>query len=383
MMIQYKSPIAIYVVSHPDCETSLSISHQLFGKLCRDIDRPFSYRLGLPVFFRATSARHGRPPEIDFDTSQKFLLICLIGTKVLLDPKFREYVIDLFTQTKSKENVMLLPIALSDSAHRIDPEIGKLNFIGAAKSEFPGHIDKFHYIYHFVLHELCRLLLSSDEGVHQPELVKLFISHSKHDDTLDKAKTFRDYINSNTQLKTFFDANDISYGGDFAKIIKDNAGNCIVVAFLSDTYSAREWCRNEVIVAKENHCPMIIVDAVSSGENRSFPYLGNTPTIRWDGDNQAISNLALETTLRSYYVNQSLKNQAEFYQVPYDFILSGYPELFSIIGIKEKLSSENKDAGIIIYPDPPLGNEELRLLNKMDDRLTFITPLQLNSFLHE
>jgi hypothetical protein len=124
------------------------------------------------------------------------------------------------------------------------------------------------------------------------------------------------------------------------------------------------------------------VNAINVGERRSFPYIGNIPTKRWDQDNQAVVNLALEVTLFSFYIKASLEKQAQMYQIPYDFILSNYPELFSIIGIKQKLVTDQKEVGIIIYPDPPLGNEELKLLNQMDERLSFITPLQLSSFLH-
>lgn len=306
----------------------------------------------------------------------------MIGKKVILDSNFKEYVTELLHQSRDESSALFLPVGLTDEAHNTNVELGKLNFVRASHNDYSGHTDRFHYIYHSILYKLCELFINSDNNVENHNLVKLFVSHSKHDSTVEKAKAFRDYINSNTQLKTFFDANDIGHGNDFAKVIERNAGNCIVVAFWGDTYSSRAWCRTEIIIAKSNHCPLVIVNAVESGENRSFPYLGNTPTRRWDGDDQAIADLALEATLRSYYVKLSLEQQANLYQVQYDLVFSGYPELFSIIGIKEKLSEEGKETGIIIYPDPPLGNEELGLLNKMDERLTFITPLQLSSLLH-
>jgi hypothetical protein len=99
-----------------------------------------------------------------------------------------------------------------------------------------------------------------------------------------------------------------------------------------------------------------------------------------------VIDLALETTLTNFFTKEVLKKQATLFSQNQDeekhaFFLTTYPELFTIIGLKKKLIAENKEAGIVLYPDPPLGNEELRLLNEMDDRLTFITPLQLSAFL--
>lgn len=379
--MQYINPLSVYVVWHHNCPLGTEISHKIFGKLCRDVEFPFDHRLGIPVYFRSAVTLRGTPKDITFTDSDRNVIICLIDDNMILDPAFKQYVIDIYSKCSSASHSYFIPVALSKSAFNIGAGIRTLNYIIATGTDYLGHTDTFHYIYYCVLHELCKTFISPDNPASVTPLVKLFVSHSKHDDTVKEAIAFRDYINSHTQLKTFFDANDIGYGSDFAKLIEENAGKCIVVAFLSDTYASREWCRNEIIIAKNNHCPIVIANAINIGERRSFPYLGNIPTKRWDGDSQSIVNLALEVTLSSFYIKASLEKQAELFKIQYDFILSNYPELFSIIGIKQKLKDDKKEAGIIIYPDPPLGNEELRLLNQMDERLSFITPLQLSSFL--
>ena len=56
--------------------------------------------------------------------------------------------------------------------------------------------------------------------------------------------------------------------------------------------------------------------------------------------------------------------------------LTSPPELFNYIFIM-KLKEKNNKSIVILYPDPPLGNEELRLLNEMDKNITFVTPVML------
>ncbi|MEM9856505.1 MAG: toll/interleukin-1 receptor domain-containing protein [Bacteroidota bacterium] len=373
--MKYLSPLNVYIISHLEDDLSETFSSHFFRKLCRDESRPFDHRLGIPVFFRLANYIDGIPQEIDFSQAEKNAVICLIDTNLVLDSELKNFVSEVSSSCENSPDNIFIPVALSKSAYNIDEGIKKRNFIKADDDHFLN--SKFKYIYHCVLHELCKLMI----GAEKENKVQLFISHSKHDEIVEEAKSFSDYISKNTQLKTFFDANDIPYGTDFAKVLERNSKNSVIIAFLSDTYASREWCRKEIIIAKENHCPLIIVNAINTGENRSFPYLGNTPTMRWNKDYQSLADLALEVTLGSDFVQASLAKQAEFYGVEYDFILSNFPELFSIVGIKEQLEEQKKPAGIIMYPDPPLGNEELRILNRMDERLMFITPLQLSTFL--
>ena len=53
-----------------------------------------------------------------------------------------------------------------------------------------------------------------------------------------------------------------------------------VVAVVSDVYSRRVWCRWEAFRAKQQGMPIVVLDIVSDGQQRSVPYLGNTPVVR-------------------------------------------------------------------------------------------------------
>lgn len=59
-------------------------------------------------------------------------------------------------------------------------------------------------------------------------------------------------------------------------------------------------------------------------------------------------------------------------------IITSPPELFNFLDIKtfkEDLGDKNL---IILYPDPPLGLEELNILNQLDEEIEFTTPINLN-----
>ena len=72
---------------------------------------------------------------------------------------------------------------------------------------------------------------------------------------------------------------DIADGYEFEKQIETNIKDSALIVFHTDEYSAREWCRIEVLVAKRNKCSIVVVHDIKKGEKRAFPYLGNTPTI--------------------------------------------------------------------------------------------------------
>jgi hypothetical protein len=159
----------------------------------------------------------------------------------------------------------------------------------------------------------------------------------------------------------------------------------ILVVFQTDAYSTREWCRIEIITAKRYKSPIVIVNAIMEGEKRGFPYMGNAPTIRWRNNFDDIIDLALLQMLYNLYMEQMLKKYIEFFdldQAHETAYLTSPPELFNFLDIK-KMKEEKGKTILVIYPDPPLGNEELKLLNELDKAISFVTPIMLPNFKSE
>ncbi len=77
-----------------------------------------------------------------------------------------------------------------------------------------------------------------------------------------------------------------------------------MVVVQTGTCSDREWCRKEVLFAKQYGCPVLVVNAVTVGEERFFPYVEPPPTIRWPFDSKRRCEVAIELQrFRKYWMN--------------------------------------------------------------------------------
>lgn len=389
--MSYKIPLAVYIIWHPEYLEGQQIADYLYSILCRNPEKPLVRSLGIPVYFR-NQIEDGKnfPKEIDFAESEYTAIVPLISDEFVNDRNYNNYIDQIHeacNAEKSKRRVY--PVALSKHAFNVSTNFSSINFIRINRVKTVDcDVDTNEsfkvQIKSPLLHELCRLMMNMKKGTEETESlttsppVKLFISHSKHDESKLDAIKFRDYINSQTQLKTFFDINDIAYGSNFGEEIKKAASESALVVFQSDSYADREWCRIEVITAKAAGCPIVIVNAVQNGEKRAFPYLGNYPSIRFKNNYQSIIDLTLEQVLFNKYTLKFLDSLTDLYNIKTDRILSNTPELFNFIQLKNKKTAKEKYI-LVIYPDPPLGSEEMDLLNQLDDDFIFITPLMLPS----
>ncbi len=102
----------------------------------------------------------------------------------------------------------------------------------------------------------------SDKKAEDMEIpVCLFLSHAKKD--LDKSKFDKKlvpddpvrYVMARLQglpIEQWFDSEQIKPGADFAEAIKRGLmDSTTVVAFLTDCYASRPWCRGEILEAKQ------------------------------------------------------------------------------------------------------------------------------------
>ncbi|EMO46501.1 toll/interleukin-1 receptor domain-containing protein [Leptospira santarosai] len=389
--MSYIAPLAVYIVWHSDFSLGLKIAHHFYSTLCRNSDKPLIRTLGIPVYFRYKNTDGQQYPlNINFKESEYTAIVPLISSEFVIDKYLPTYLDNLLTDCNlEKDKRRIFPVALSEHAFKVTDNFASINFIRIDEGKIASKEEKSKAIYEqiksSILHELCRLLMGMKKATEETETlfftqpVKLFISHSKHDDSKNKAIKFRNFINAETQLKTFFDANDIAFGSDFGMEIKKAAKESALVVFQSDSYSDREWCRVEVLTAKAEACPIVIVNAIQDGEKRVFPYLGNCPSIRFKGNFQAIIDLTLEQILYRLFTKKNLHSLIEFYKIEPDRILDTAPELYNFVQLRKLELKNNRAYALVIYPDPPLGSEEMDMLNELDNDFVFITPILLPS----
>ena len=155
-----------------------------------------------------------------------------------------------------------------------------------------------------ISHEVYRWLLESDEH----NQLNLFISHTKNDiNGVNLAKEIKEFIDSDTRMKNFFDVNDIQAGDDFNDTICENIKKSTLVVVHSNTYSSRFWCQKEILCAKQNGRPIIEVNCIDGFEDRSFPFMCNYPTIRFNDNILEVIELALMETIRFYYCDRLMR----------------------------------------------------------------------------
>jgi hypothetical protein len=380
--MKYKSPLITYVIWHPKFTNGEQYAKRIYNLLCRDSSNPLSRGIGIPVFYRSSyPVVENQPIPIEFKDSKRNALIVLIDDEMFNDNNWGDYISELFKSVDDQTRVF--PVALSKYAyHQNEGELNKNQFIQLDK--LSGLKERWSILKYSILHDLSRLMIdikpSYEESLEEvPPPIKIFISHAKLDGE-SLAMDFKNYIQNNSKLNTFFDAYDIADGYDFESQIKKNLKNSAVVVFHTDEYSNREWCRIEVIVAKRNKSPLVVVHNIEKGEKRSFPYMGNVPTIKWNNRFEEIIDLMLIQVLNNKFSREKIEGDVKLFELEKKYsvsILSSPPELFNFIDLGLLKNADNEKR-LVVYPDPPLGIEELDILNEFDKKLQFLTPIMLS-----
>jgi hypothetical protein len=383
MKERLKYPLTLFVVWHPSFAEGKQIANDLYSTFCRDIEEPLSRGLGIQVYYRSVSLI-----PIEKNIATRNAIILLIDENYMVDNCFQDYTKQLVGL--SDDNTRVYPIALCKQATGIGCGLESIQFMRYQsgfiniQEEFEKGIKK---IKSELLHDCARLLMNfqpvwmDKKGAKIPSPVKLFLSHAKKDGE-ETTKKFKVFVESETKLDVFFDTVDIADGYEFEKQIEANIENAALVVFHTDEYSSREWCRIEVLVAKRYKCSIVVVHDIKDGEKRAFPYMGNTPTItlKQEGNSSFIEilTLTLFQVVNNLYQRELLKSFEEnFKDDNAEFVtITSPPELFNYIDLYKKKRTEKKKL-IVLYPEPPLGAEELRILNDIDKEIKFITPIYL------
>ncbi|MEI6947336.1 toll/interleukin-1 receptor domain-containing protein [Paraflavisolibacter sp. H34] len=413
-MNPYRAPLAIYVVWYPEYNDNnvlvgkgKELADFLFSSFNRDISNPISRGIGIPVFFRY------QPPEgqqypipISKADSKKSVVVLLIDHEFVNNwENYTEQILAAWEES-DEDLHRVIPVALEETAYNVSSKVETLNFINLHR--FPEKKQKDELLTN-VTHELCRLLyneprISEADHSNEERPITLFLSYAREggEEITDKIKS---YIDKEIALRTFMDKRDIPKGRKFDQVLAKNISQATLLIVLTDAYSSREWCRWEVLKAKRNDRPVVVIDALTRQEARSFPYLGNSPVIRFEELKTAkevltpiltedqlkkleeaeqklteellkkILHIVLFEILRYEYSKLLLRSQLNQYEEDKKSykILGSPPELLTLVG--KAFEKEAKDRHVI-YPDPPLTNEERELLSELEGYY-FFTPTTL------
>jgi hypothetical protein len=357
--------LAVYVVWHPSCEQAGAFARALFRALCADPEIPASRGLGLPVRFRTSNSAEEVPSPVPFGAAQHTSVFVLADDVLVAQPAWRSYVDGLVQSSRGVD--LVIPVAITPTSN-LPPGLATLQAIRLNKLPVA---DQETALLNDAMHDLCRLL--------DPFAVKVrvFLSHAKLDG-LDITTSVRSYLHDVVRLDEFFDATDIPDGTRFAEFVTQNAGSLpALLAVQTDTYASREWCRLEVLEAKRRHVPIVVLAAVQTGEGRSFPYMGNVPVVRWRDASSlpAVVRSLLGEVLRARYFPRRVEAICKYHGLgPEEQVFATPPELLTVLTHVSETIAAGKTVGRYLYPDPPLGTEELQLLRQLDPNIDPVTP---------
>lgn len=352
------------------------LAESVYSVFSRSTNNPLDRGMGIPVFFHSE-----QPPDpLLLEQSRHTILVVLVDDRMVIDPVWNEGLSALGEAvSKTGQQHRLYPVSLSLNAFNIGPTVAVTNFIRLHR--LPAE-ERAARLASTLIHELCRLLLAgkrSEQGAVpaytrlSPAPVMLFLSHAKADGE-ELAEALRDHIESTSAVQSFFDANDIAPGFDFRSELEGNIERSVLVVLQTDRYASRTWCRREVLWAKSKGCPLVVANAVLDGEERSFPYLGNVPSLRVDGTDldwcARVVTLALREMLRHSWFRANLADLEQVGLVPRGMEPSPCPpEILTLLTRRSPVPA----AGLV-YPDPPLGAEERVLLATAAPNMIITTP---------
>jgi hypothetical protein len=371
-----KLPLKIYVLWHQNFGCGNQYAEELYSCFTRNINDPISRGIGIPVMFPHCMEHK---IDINFETSDRTAIVVLIDENILLDESWYAYLNELQEACDASPKRILFPVAIIRSAFNLpDKSINSKNYIRLYEIEETRKISHLKFI---LSHELCRFLydverISEIEMKVSPPPVKLFLSHAKADGLMI-TKSIRSYIKENTSLDDFFDTYDIPPGYNFGDVIESAIPNCLLLVVHTDEYSSRNWCRKEVLLSKELSVPILVLDCLKEIEKRSFPYMANVQTLRVNTEeinHERIIFAALIEILRYKYQALFCAAILDSFEckITNNNILGYPPELYTLVQVVDK-----KD-GLVLYPDPPLSNDELSVLKKYNNDITYITPTLLS-----
>lgn len=363
-----QQPLSVYALFHSKNPEGLKIYSELYSLLCRDINNPFMDGLDIPVFY--ASGVDNINPCVESKSPKKVYLV-FIDINMYCSDSWRKYINEIIKS--ADKNTKVIAVKQYKHAFSMNKCIGETQSIVVGEEDEKGSIFLFKQdnweVFQTRLFDLLIRFISG-KGT---DALSVFISHSKRDKGNkgeQSAKAVREFLYSDTKLNSFFDVHDILDGYKFGDQIINNVENSVLLILFTDSYSSREWCRIETLTAKEKKVPIVLVNMVEDKVDRTFPYIGNVPSISYKGDWRPIINLLLRTTLDQCYEKKLLTSliadDTTEECLPYP------PEAYNLSTIKKNTTK-------LLYPEPPLGNEELNVLRgickQMDHDISFVTPM--------
>jgi hypothetical protein len=287
--------LEIYLVWHPDDRAGARAAHQLVEHFHGTL---FTGLIGgaIEVYVRyqgwrgATDAPRpipfpGSPPPNGVAQAQYVAVVPVLGLGLAravqpgTGPWFDYLTAIVRAEQSAARQVRVFPLLLADAAvlrgttlHRI---LGSYQRLGAHLPATDGGSDTGWR------RELVQGLaqVTGRTG----DRLRVFISHTRQasgdgSGVAELTQTVRAVI-AGTSLAEFFDPRDLQAGQQWPEALRANAARSALLALRTDLYASRSWCQWEVLAAKEQGAPVVILDALERGEERGSFLMDHVPRV--------------------------------------------------------------------------------------------------------
>lgn len=313
---------------------------------------------GVPVrlWRNQTRGQKRRLPErIPLDWSDRNVVIVLVD-QVLFERRDEwKSCIGALARERRPGRDIILPFAVQADAAKVVESFRDVNYVAVGKpSELIESETQLQSIYTSIL----RLL--------SPVLPEVFLCHAKADGEVI-ARRLQRYLNERSQLRPFFDRHDIPHGFPVREAITNSIAKSVMLVVWSDDLFDSPWCQFEIIEARRQQRPMLILDALVSQSTRLFPFLGNMPVVRWKRDPATVVSAMLLELVRAAHLEAVFRFRVdkrsaapEFCLHPPDLVASGLESMRA----GASPASADSSSRLWVYPDPPIKADELMVLHQ-------------------
>jgi hypothetical protein len=356
--------VTLHVVWHPRCAESDDAARHLIEHFTRE--RYSIEDMGISVFeWSSPPAGSIVPAPVDMGAGEAVVVAALIGDEVQRDSAWADYVRELADQCRRDDptgsRIRLFPVAITRRTIATELGVQALRWHDW-QVDRNGRARRLVREVTYETSRMLRTMLVTDANLtSKMEKVRVFLSHSKHDDVGERvAQRIRDWLHGDVQLSVFLDITDIPAGLPPDEVLETEVRQSAVLIVHSDSFSSREWCGREVLVAKESDRPIVVADCIEDLDERAFPYLANVPVVRIcsqqpHGVERVVGRL-LDEVFRDFLWRCRTETLSQ--ASPHVRFIARAPELLTAVNARTFFP----EMSVIVYPDPPLSLRELKLM---------------------
>jgi hypothetical protein len=395
------TPLALTIVWHPSCEGG-PVAAEALAEWFEPVNASnLISGLRIPVRIRCEpeSGKDGDPPLAVALDDADVNVVVVLGTKKLIEAAsgawggFFQKLVDDMDKRGLRDSLTVAALEKDELAIAQDKKFRQaartyewrkqpmFTSNGVKLSAGPGLLRLAIIIADTFAGRLLRLeAKDKDDAIDQSAFIPpphtLFLSHTKHDaHGLSLALRIFDLIQKNPyQLGVFLDAQHLRGGYNFWHQLTNAISKGSFLAIATDKYAGRPVCQFEMLEAKRLRRPVFMAHLVEKGEDRAFPYAGNVPVrILPKTPSRAEIDLLLLDTSLEYLRSLSFRREARSLEQALSKsgskveVLCRKPELSDMAVWKAMKTPPT----VIVYPDPPLANHELKLISDLISNILF------------